>query len=60
MKAVEPPPKGAEERPSLVEKAVPSPYSIIHIFPVFASSNFFKEIPPRTVWPGAVCEVIFR
>lgn len=43
MRAVEPPPKGAEERPSLVEKELPSPLSIIHTFPGFASRIFFKK-----------------
>lgn len=41
MRAVEPPPKGAEERPSVVEEVdIPFPPSIIHGFTDFATGNF--------------------
>lgn len=40
MRAVEPPPKGAEERPSLVEEEIPPLLFIIHIFMDFATKNF--------------------
>lgn len=40
MRAVEPPPKGAEERPSMVEKVnAPIPITIILIFADFATGN---------------------
>ena len=56
MRAVEPPPKGAEERPSLVEKGLPSLYSIIHTFICFASG--ILKIDDQAA-PASRSEVVF-